>query len=110
MRKLATLTAAAALLAAGGLLLAPNVAWAQAAVTILACNEEANNFDVEACESTDVAICTAGTGVFAANASCSAALNALLTTHLYGGRKAYQFSPVAGVNNDLIIYTLTKGD
>ena len=119
MRKLATLTAAAALLAAGGLLLAPNTAWA-VEITVLSCVLDTDKWDVEACEtteSTDIPDCFAAPpiNVYEPGASCAAALDNLLETVAaggegYGGRKAYQFSPVSGVSSDSIVYTLMKGD
>ncbi len=106
MRKLATLTAAAALLAAGGLLLAPNVAWA-GDVTILKCNQVSGDFDVKACESTNVADCTSLSNLYADGASCADALDDLFSNQGYGGRKS-NFTPVG--DDAAIIYTLVQGD
>ena len=109
-------------MAAGGLLLAPNAAWA-VEITVLSCVLDTDKWDVQACETTettDIADCDADppTGVYAPGASCAIALDTLLEEageggEEYGGRKAYQFSPVGGpdASDDLrIIYTLMKGD
>ena len=93
---------------AGGLLLAPNVAWA-GDVTILSCQLDGTTWDVVACDSTDVAACD-GTpeSPHAAGDPCVDALDALIDNEAYTSGKRTRFS--ANGDGDEISYTLSKGD
>ena len=108
MRKLALLTAAAALLAAGGLLLTANLAWASGPffeVTILICNQEPPDIFVRSCDSTDVTECSNRTNEFVAGERCVLALEVLLESEGYDATQIDAYTQGKGQD---IIYTLTR--
>lgn len=100
MRKLATLTAVAALTA---LVMTPNVAKAADEVTILICNQEPPDIFVRSCDSTDIADCSNRVSPFAAGDRCVIALRTL-TAGVYAQTDLDTYTQGKGQD---IIYTLT---